>query len=397
MLDLAIAANIPIIRVTTSDVLNAPDIIEELAPGKSVAPWEAGYRTHSKYANDVFYSMKADLELDKGLYEKLVEEDKVLILINHEDADSPFAFDAGEMPVPVKLMVEALSEITEDEKDQTLLLPCFSGLTLKTMAEVVRLTIARDKELTPRGLMTTRAEIAGKLQGLEQVDLAMPFYIEPRELRAWIAHNRRYFLEAPDERLVPRGILFFGRPGVGKSQAAKFIANEFGVPLYRMDLSSSLSKWVSESEANFSRALNTLDHEEPCVLLIDEIEKLFNDSTDDSGVMPRLLSQLLWWLQEHKTRVLTVMTTNNLEALPRELYRKGRIDTTMALTPMEPPEAMDFMLKSLAQFGITDRKHTAELRADVKKHITGSTAHADAEQMVRDWVKGHKLLLDKRK
>lgn len=68
----------------------------------------------------------------------------------------------------------------------------------------------------------------------------------------------------------------------------------------------------------------------PCVVLIDEVEKVFQ-SGEDGGVTSRILSQLLWWLAEHRTRVLTVMTTNDYAAIPPELYRPGRLDKVMFL------------------------------------------------------------------
>jgi hypothetical protein len=70
------------------------------------------------------------------------------------------------------------------------------------------------------------------------------------------------------------------------------------------------------------------------VIIFDEVEKVFQ-STSDSGVTSRLLSQLLWWLQEHKSKVFTVMTTNKKSSIPVELYREGRIDKTMAFLGIE--------------------------------------------------------------
>ncbi len=64
----------------------------------------------------------------------------------------------------------------------------------------------------------------------------------------------------------------------------------------------------------------------PCILLIDEVEKLFHTHGDDSGVTSRLLGSILWWLQEHESKVFTIMTTNKESAIPPELYRQGRID-----------------------------------------------------------------------
>lgn len=115
----------------------------------------------------------------------------------------------------------------------------------------------------------------------------------------------------------------------GKTLAAKHIASTFGIPLYRLDVGAMKGKYVGESEGNLLAALAQVDQVEPCVVIFDEVEKIFQ-SQGDSGVTTSLLSQLLWWLQEHKSKVFTVMTTNDLRKIPAELYREGRIDATMA-------------------------------------------------------------------
>lgn len=114
----------------------------------------------------------------------------------------------------------------------------------------------------------------------------------------------------------------------GKTTAAKRIASSFGVPLYRLDIGAMKGKYVGDSEGNLLAALAQVDQVEPCVVLFDEVEKVF-ETTGDSGVTASMLSQLLWWLAEHKTKVFSVMTTNNKDRIPEELYREGRIDGVM--------------------------------------------------------------------
>lgn len=140
---------------------------------------------------------------------------------------------------------------------------------MKAMAEMVKLTSAQSGSLTAKNIVAMRAQLTGKLQGLAQVNTTMPLYLTPDPLKTWVERNKRYFLEGVDQRLTPRGIMLAGPPGVGKSQGAKYIAHEFGVPLYRLDLASALGKYVGESEAAMSRIFSALDQEEPAVLLTD--------------------------------------------------------------------------------------------------------------------------------
>ena len=106
-------------------------------------------------------------------------------------------------------------------------------------------------------------------------------------------------------------------------------------------------KFAGFSLTNLSR----LDHEEPAVALLDEVEKVFATSNNDtSGTTSTMLSQLLWWLAERKSRVLLIMTTNNAKALPKELYREGRVDQVMMFAGLNEEEAYDFAKDVLLTF-----------------------------------------------
>lgn len=385
MLALAIKARIPIIRASTTDILNLPDVLEAIAPGMQVTPFSG---TSLPAKGNLLYTQD-EFKPTRITYEVLADAGRVMLLIN-QDA-SPFAFEAGEVPVPKELMEDLLKSAHPKGKVEDLL-PCFNGLTLKQMADVVRITQARDGTLARAGIVETRALITGNLQGLGQVDTATPLYLCPLTLEKWLAKNKRYFLEGANERLVPRGVLFNGIPGVGKSAGAKYIAHYFGVPLYRLDLGASLSKWQGEAEHNLSRILSALDQEEPCVLLVDEVEKLFAE-TEDQGVTARLLSQLLWWLAEHRSRVLTVMTSNNLDALPKELYRAGRIDTVVTLEPLSAGYAIELAEMTLMDF-LKPGKPTKAQFAAIREAFKGKKdiPHAVAIQTVTDLIKEHKWI-----
>ena len=113
-----------------------------------------------------------------------------------------------------------------------------------------------------------------------------------------------------------------------------------GVPLYRVDIGGTKNKYVGQSEANLLSNFSRIDAEEPAIALLDEVEKVFLTKEGDGGTTTSMLSQMLWWLAEHRSRVLTIMTTNNSKALPRELYREGRIDAVMLFEGLDKDEAV---------------------------------------------------------
>jgi hypothetical protein len=340
MLGLALQARIPLVSATTTDLINLSTVLQCYAPGKVL---ETSHT--SAVITDTVYWTTMDMTIDQSVLSRYLEKNSTLLLINQPNPDM-LAFDAGEVPVPLPLLEKYIGMATDNVAEY---LRLAAGLTIKQTVEVIKLTKAKDNKLTPAGFRYIRGLVAGNQQGLSQVNPEYDFYIANTGLALWSDRNKNYFREPKDTRLVPRGLLFSGPPGTGKTMGAKYLANEWGVPLYRLDMGSSLGKYVGESEGNLSRILATVDREEPCILLIDEVEKLFAER-DDSGVTSRLLGQLLWWLQEHTSRVLTVMTTNDRTILPPELIRSGRIDKDIYMGCLKVTEGLDFAERVLAEF-----------------------------------------------
>lgn len=147
------------------------------------------------------------------------------------------------------------------------------------------------------------------------------------KFKTWFNRRKDFFTLSARQALRPRGVLFVGFPGCGKSLAARWISAQLGVPLVSMDLGRVLDRWVGSSEARMRTALLTLEAAAPLVLFIDELDKhIAGLGTESSGVTTRLVGQLLTWLSDHSVPVFVVATCNRPEGLPAELTRAGRFD-----------------------------------------------------------------------
>ena len=124
----------------------------------------------------------------------------------------------------------------------------------------------------------------------------------------------------------PRGVMLVGVQGGGKSLAAKSVAGLWGLPLLRLDMGAIYNKFFGESERNVREALAMAETMSPCVLWIDEIEKGISVGDNDGGTSRRVLGTLLTWMAENTSKVFMVATANDIERLPPELIRKGRLD-----------------------------------------------------------------------
>ena len=332
-LELALASTLPLIYVRTDDVINVEEVLSFIS-GQPVTPVNLPEvilkASDMKLPESKIMYTSSDCRSLAKLYRLAAENEKTIVFINTEK--SVLQFDGGTLVPPKELVLEFLNEMGACENPEELL-PSFGGLTLKDVGEIAKMTMTRDESLTPRGVSETRRGYT-KLQGITQVDTDQDYYVCPAELEKWLKANTEFFKAPKHPSLTPRGLLFDGPPGTGKTLASKYIAQSFGVPLYRLDLGAMMGKYVGESEGNLNAALAQVDEVEPCVIIFDEVEKIFQGQSD-SGVTSRLLSQLLWWLQEHKTKVFTVMTTNNVKGIPTELYREGRIDKVLNFLGIE--------------------------------------------------------------
>lgn len=145
-------------------------------------------------------------------------------------------------------------------------------------------------------------------------------------LKEWLQQRQKAFDGSATNLDRPKGIMLLGVQGGGKSLAAKSVAGSFGVPLLRLDFGSLYNKYYGETEKNLRQALHTAEVMAPCVLWMDEIEKGIARSGNDEGVSQRVLGALLTWMAENKERVFIVATSNDIQKLPAELVRKGRMD-----------------------------------------------------------------------
>lgn len=146
----------------------------------------------------------------------------------------------------------------------------------------------------------------------------------------WLENNRPRITRPKEfERfrmIPPKGILLSGIPGSGKSMLAKYIASRLKLSLVRLDLGDALGGYVGDSEKGFRTALEVAESLSPCVLWIDEMEKMFEGGHE---VTRRLIGKFLTWMQEKTDRgasCFVYATANDISRMPPEMFRTGRFD-----------------------------------------------------------------------
>ncbi len=74
-------------------------------------------------------------------------------------------------------------------------------------------------------------------------------------------------------------VLLTGPSGTGKTMAAEVLAEELRLDLYRIDLSTVVSKYIAETEKNLNRIFEAAE-EGGSILFFDECDALFGERTD---------------------------------------------------------------------------------------------------------------------
>ena len=189
------------------------------------------------------------------------------------------------------------------------------------------------------------------------------------------------------EGLIPRGIIFSGPPGTGKTFFAKAIATAIDATCIVVAGPELKSKWYGESEENLRRIFTRARKSAPAVIVFDELDSFATARgmyANTSGVDHSLVNQLLTEMDGFRKEelVFIVGTTNFVESLDPALLRPGRFEFQLDI-PWPIEEDRREILK------IYRDKFQLDIPDDVLEHITRKTgALIDAEKGTR-WAGDH--------
>jgi SpoVK/Ycf46/Vps4 family AAA+-type ATPase len=120
-------------------------------------------------------------------------------------------------------------------------------------------------------------------------------------------------------------VLFAGPPGTGKTMAAEVMAYRLKLPMYRIDLSQVVNKYIGETEKNLKRIFDAADISD-MVLFFDEADALFGKRTDVSDSRDRYANLEISYLLERMERFrgLAILATNRKNDLDQAFLRRIR-------------------------------------------------------------------------
>lgn len=149
------------------------------------------------------------------------------------------------------------------------------------------------------------------------------------EAKLFAAKNIVAPLKSGNYRRVPLGVLLTGPSGTGKSAFFYALVAEAGVNGVKLNLGKILGPYVGMSEQNLEKALLGIESLAPCLVLIDEIDQVFQRGNGgDSGVQQRLFARMLDFMSNphNRGKIVFIAATNRPDLMDPALKRPGRFD-----------------------------------------------------------------------
>lgn len=307
-----------------------------------------------------------------------------------------------EMPLPEEAeykrclddIVESVKDkpkvmIDLDEEGRDRLIRACQGLTKCEVENALAKTIVSRGRLTGsdvQAILHEKEQIIRKSGILEFTPLVEEFgrIGGLGNLKRWLKlRNRGFSQKARDFGLpYPRCVMLVGVPGCGKSLCAKAVAAEWQMPLLKFDLGRVFQSRVGESEENMRKALSVAEGVAPAILWIDELEKGLagmGGANVDGGVSARVFGNLLTWMEEKQKPVFVVATGNNIDKLPPELLRKGRMDEIFFVDLPTPQERGEIIAIHIAKY----RRAPADYNLAALVRATEGFSGSELEELVK--------------
>lgn len=182
-----------------------------------------------------------------------------------------------------------------------------------------------DKRYRPVFSSTFPAQLLENRQEWEDLILPPNTLREVAEIADWIRYSpdlmdgwgmRRHF--RPGYRC-----LFYGPSGTGKTMTAGLLGKSVGRPVYRVDLSLVISKYIGETEKNLAKIFDQAEYRD-WILFFDEADALFGQRTAIHDAHDRYANQEVSFLLQRVEQFdgVVILASNKRENLDEAFARR---------------------------------------------------------------------------
>ena len=211
------------------------------------------------------------------------------------------------------------------------------------------------------------AKLIGTRLSWQDLVLAPEVMEEIDVIKTWMRHAPTIMVDWGLEKSIKPGYraLFYGPSGTGKTLTATLLGAEFGVDVYRIDLSMVVSKYIGETEKNLANVFDQAQHKN-WILFFDEADALFGKRTQTTTSNDRHANQeISYLLQRVEDYPGIVILATNL---------KGNID-----------EAFARRFQSQVYFPLPDAEQRRRLWENTLNGRSGLAAGVDLDDLAREF------------
>lgn len=181
----------------------------------------------------------------------------------------------------------------------------------------------------------------------------------------------------------PRGILFYGLPGCGKTFFAMALAGELNLPYFSITAGDIASVYIHGTTQNITKIFSEAISNSPCVLFMDELDGIAcrrqeNDSNISQSINEQITELITQIDRAIAAKVTIIGATNLMKNIDPAILRNGRFDTKIEI-PKPDEKSRGMLFKMYLNNRVTKDISFAEL---IKKSQDYSCA--DIKNMVEN-------------
>ncbi len=117
------------------------------------------------------------------------------------------------------------------------------------------------------------------------------------DIHTWMEYHQKVLLDPNFGRRIKPGyrVLFYGKAGTGKTLTASLLGKQFDIPVYRIDLSQVVSKYIGETEKHIEMVFKRAERKN-WILFFDEADALFGKRTSVQSANDKYANQEVSYL-----------------------------------------------------------------------------------------------------
>lgn len=228
-----------------------------------------------------------------------------------------------------------------------------AGVSLSALASLVKRRAHEGKVLGPQDWAEAKKQLvendsAGLVEFIESTR-SLDDYHAQDALKTWLRQDMALW-QAADLRALPKGYIFCGPVGTGKTYLVECLAGEAGVPVVK--LKNFRDRWVGSSEGNLEKIFRLIRGLGRCIVFIDEADQTLgrrDAGSGDSGLSGRLYSMIAQEMgdADNRGKVIWILASSRPDLIEVDLKRPGRVDVKIPLLPTTTVEESAALLRAL--------------------------------------------------